>query len=567
MKKDYICVSIDGCDCSGKQQPISEPVLTPDGWKPIGSLKVGSQVIGSKGVPVNVIAIHPQIDKRVFSVHFKDGTKVRCGADHLWKVYTLKQRTRNYSHNKDNHFIKTTQELLIELETSRPKNSYGYKFAIPQYKPVIEGIKFRHAYALGYMLGNGCFSKSQLAISCNVNVKNKLKELLSENLGLPTNEGHTSENGIQLAYKWLELPEELSCYRNTGLSHEKDILQDWTTWDLESKKNLLSGLLDSDGSTTENSVYFCSTNINLIKLVQTLTRNIGQTAYQILQNDKREYYKSGACFNISLRFDYNPFKLRCWTPRTDRKYLPLITKIEQENYKEESICIELDSEDKLYTTTDYKLTHNSSAIVKIKKQLELDGYDVVIFKDFTENYPNKYYKSLITEIREFVLNTNNNYATLPKTINPLLFTVARLKMIEDIKRFINNRYNKNPLVIILDRYVHSTLAYQVSLGCDINLTEYLCYHACTLLKPNLSVLLDINYLTYIERINKRKSKFIDNTESQLIKEDIFDDIKMNFIVNFKNSYLKYADKHLIIDNNVFSDKNTDLIISQIKSIF
>jgi thymidylate kinase len=213
----------------------------------------------------------------------------------------------------------------------------------------------------------------------------------------------------------------------------------------------------------------------------------------------------------------------------------------------------------------------SIAIVKVKKQLELDGYEVVIFKDFSENYPDKNYKSFIAEIREFVLNPNSNYATLPKTINPLLFTVARLKMIEDIKRYINTRHKDviltlKPLVIILDRYVHSTLAYQVSLGCDIQLVEYLCHHACTLLKPNLSILLDIDYLTYIERINKRKSKFIDDTESQLIKEDIFNDIQMNFIANFESGYAKYADQHLIIDNNVFSDTNIDLIISKIKSV-
>lgn len=231
--------------------------------------------------------------------------------------------------------------------------------------------------------------------------------------------------------------------------------------------------------------------------------------------------------------------------------------------KKDYICVSVDGID---------ASGKSTAISKVKKQLELDGYEVVVFKDFYENYPNRNYKSFITEIREFVLNPNSGYAPLPKTINPLLLTVTRLKMIEDIKKYINIR-NSNvdivlkPLVIILDRYIHSTLAYQVSLGCNIQLTEYLCYHACTLLKPNLSILLDIDYLTYIERINKRRNKFIDETESQLIKADIFDDIKMNFIVNFKNGYIKYADQHLIIDNNIFNDGNTDLIVSQIKSIF
>lgn len=231
------------------------------------------------------------------------------------------------------------------------------------------------------------------------------------------------------------------------------------------------------------------------------------------------------------------------------------------------ICVSIDGCD---------VSGKSSAIIKIKNQLETDGYEVVVFKDFTDNsWHNERYttqESFITEIRNYVLNLEHTYSKLPNTVNPLLFTVVRLKMIEDIKKYINTRHKdvsiiKKPLVILLDRYVHSTLAYQVSLGCDINLTEYLCYHACTLLKPNLSILLDIDYLTYIERINKRKNKLIDDTESQLIKEDIFNDIKMNFTINFKNSYQKYADQHLIIDNSVFSNKNTDLIISQIKNIF
>src|SRR3990167_11501308 len=39
-------------DCGlGKLHPVTEPVLTPLGWRPIGNLAVGDEVIGSAGGP------------------------------------------------------------------------------------------------------------------------------------------------------------------------------------------------------------------------------------------------------------------------------------------------------------------------------------------------------------------------------------------------------------------------------------------------------------------------------------------------------------------------------------
>lgn len=228
------------------------------------------------------------------------------------------------------------------------------------------------------------------------------------------------------------------------------------------------------------------------------------------------------------------------------------------------ICVSIDGID---------TSGKSTAIIKIKKQLEIEGYDVVIFKDFTDNqldneqynYPNQ--ESFITEIRNYILNSEHKYKKLPNIVNPLLFTVARLKMIEDINTFIELRLKSKPLIIILDRYIYSTLAYQISLGCDVTLTEYLCSYSCKLLKPHLSVLLDINHNTYITRLYSRREKSKDDIELNLLKESIFNNIRNNFLLNFKNSYTKYADQHLIIDNNIFNDNNIDLIINEIKSIF
>src|SRR3982750_291073 len=44
----------------GRAQPVDTPVLTPDGWRPIGELHVGDLVVGSDGHPTPVLGVYPQ---------------------------------------------------------------------------------------------------------------------------------------------------------------------------------------------------------------------------------------------------------------------------------------------------------------------------------------------------------------------------------------------------------------------------------------------------------------------------------------------------------------------------
>ena len=44
----------------GRAQPLDAEVLTPDGLRPIGELRVGDLVIGSDGAPTPVLGVYPQ---------------------------------------------------------------------------------------------------------------------------------------------------------------------------------------------------------------------------------------------------------------------------------------------------------------------------------------------------------------------------------------------------------------------------------------------------------------------------------------------------------------------------
>ena len=79
----------------GRAQPLSTPVLTMNGFEPIGSLRVGDFVIGSNGLPTPVIGVYPQGRKEVFRVRTQDGASTLCCAEHLWHVHTPEDRRRS----------------------------------------------------------------------------------------------------------------------------------------------------------------------------------------------------------------------------------------------------------------------------------------------------------------------------------------------------------------------------------------------------------------------------------------------------------------------------------------
>lgn len=71
----------------GKGHPLTTRIATPDGFKPIGGLRAGDQVLGSAGTPVDVLRIHERGMLPVYRVETNDGGSVVCDGEHLWTVY------------------------------------------------------------------------------------------------------------------------------------------------------------------------------------------------------------------------------------------------------------------------------------------------------------------------------------------------------------------------------------------------------------------------------------------------------------------------------------------------
>ncbi len=74
-------------DCGvGKSIDFNTPTLTTDGWRPIGSLRVGDLVYARDGHAYPVTAVYPQGVRPLYRITFSDGATILADGEHLWVV-------------------------------------------------------------------------------------------------------------------------------------------------------------------------------------------------------------------------------------------------------------------------------------------------------------------------------------------------------------------------------------------------------------------------------------------------------------------------------------------------
>ncbi|GAA1273470.1 hypothetical protein GCM10009634_15630 [Saccharothrix xinjiangensis] len=71
---------------SGKAQPLDARVLTPTGFRLMGDLVAGDEVIAADGEVTVVTGVFPQGERDVYRVVLSDGTGVESDLEHLWAV-------------------------------------------------------------------------------------------------------------------------------------------------------------------------------------------------------------------------------------------------------------------------------------------------------------------------------------------------------------------------------------------------------------------------------------------------------------------------------------------------
>lgn len=363
-------IKVCGASFAGKAQPIDEPVLTIDGWVPIGSLKVGDKIIDSSGGEQFVIGVFPQGEKEIYDVSFFGGAKTRCCNEHLWETSTIRERSY------DESSVKSLSHIRSILK-------YGSRFN--HSVKLIEPVEFLNKdlaldpYLLGVLLGDGGITQS-VSIS-NIdeevwsNVEKSLNEQFPEEEWSITNHQNCTRNIVFKNQTSNPLKRRLEKMSLFGLhSHEKFIPKEYKFGSIAQRLALLQGLMDTDGfiSKVRSELVYYSTSERMVDDFMEIVRSLGglvskrkkQTHYL---NDERKRVNCKDCYSACF---YLPEGLDpCRVSRKLERYHPRqqhfssrIEKITPAG-RAECVCIKVSSLDSLYVTKDYILTHNSNCVL------------------------------------------------------------------------------------------------------------------------------------------------------------------------------------------------------------
>lgn len=354
----------------GKQQPVDTNVLTPSGYRQIGSLVVGSSVIGSDGKATQVLGIYPQGVQPSYRVTFSDHSSVEAGPEHLWTFWyrcggrrwdTLTLQTQQLLPN-----AVVTREIAGRPCSMRPDRT-------SLYLPMLSApVQFQSAsplpippYTLGLMLANGSLAHGHVSISTNTMDWEQVRQRIeseSVSIGAVQVYGGTTRAGlIGLTGPTRELGLNI-------LSGQKFIPSVYLRAAIPDRIELLHGLMDADGSISKerNRVTYHTTSTRLAVDVQTLVEQLGGIAsirpYDRTDEGKPLEYQVRIRVPAAIR----PFivdRKNCRF-RPSQRTLPVRTVVSVEYVRDvESVCIRVAAEDALYATEHAILTHNTASAI------------------------------------------------------------------------------------------------------------------------------------------------------------------------------------------------------------
>ena len=363
----------------GKALRNDQRVCTPYGWTPIGKLSVGDEVIGSNGLPCNVVGVYPQGVRSLYRVTLQDGSSVIADAQHRWTV-ARKQRnpglpeTRSWVWDK----IVTTEEML----RTGVRRGREHRYRLPTVSPVEFAPQDLpiDPYTLGVLIGDGGLTQSprlttmdrdmipHLVLGDGVEIHERDHVGLAQTYLFATKKGAPNP-----------LLDNIRALHLNCKSEHKFIPPPYLIGSVTQRFSLLQGLLDTDGYAGD-SISFSSSSHRLADDVCELVRSLGGTAsVRPKVTPRLVHYRVSICLPSSLG---NPFRIerkaREWKKSARFEPKRIVVDISPVD-SDEATCIRVDADDALFVTEDYIVTHNSHlAMVLIALLLEDDLIDMAV---------------------------------------------------------------------------------------------------------------------------------------------------------------------------------------------
>lgn len=338
---------------SRKAQPLDAKVLTPFGWAEMGSLHVGDEVIGKDGKPHEVLGISPRTDEEVFRVTFSSGATTECTGDHLWL------------HKRPGDAAPWALWTLNQLREKPLKHGTQWVRQIPYMKPVqfaFDDFALPiDPYALGMLLGDAGFSQGGIRYTTVDDELLHSLEVAADEVGMEVRQVAKTISYIVGGRRTKKSNPWINALRNLGLfgkrSDTKFVPDNYKLASVDNRLAMLQGLMDTDGYITNKGAAFTSSSSQLVRDVQYLARSLGGWA------SYREEKPRKISTNVGLPLRMNPFRLKRKAEQYRRRHHRLLSirSIEPVGMKMVQ-CIKVDSDDGLYVTDDFIVTHNTTSM-------------------------------------------------------------------------------------------------------------------------------------------------------------------------------------------------------------
>ncbi|MFD4410502.1 helicase-related protein [Streptomyces sp. NPDC058476] len=347
---------------SGKAQPLDSTVLTPAGFRRMGDLREGDEVVVPDGEIALIDGVFPQGERDVWRMVLSDGSSVECDDEHLWIV-----GTSGGWHRAQTPKTMTTREIRLDMF----KANGSPKWYVPAATPVDLGQDAGlplDPYLFGLLLGDGSFRHDLRLSTIDDEIRDAVASAVAPDCRLVPVTGSRCDYTIQLKERSggarnpvIQALRDLDLWATT--SHGKFIPEDFKNTSIKNRLALLQGLLDTDGTVHKDGlgISLCSASLRLAEDVAWLVRSLGGRA-RVLPK------KAAFHVSVALPAEYAPFRLSrkadrvCPRPK-DNTFRRGIRAVEYVGRKPVQ-CISVAHPSHAYVTDNFTVTHNTMVALR-----------------------------------------------------------------------------------------------------------------------------------------------------------------------------------------------------------
>lgn len=368
MAVDPIRIAVASGHGIGKAIHSWMMVDTPDGRRRWGDIKAGDLLWGTDGRPVRVVDVPFEGKAPCYRVSFDDGSSTIVSSGHLWTVRGRAQRRADRAGGATMQWVTMETIDILKAGVKRPNGAaLARQWEVPPY----EAVQYPEAdlpinpYVLGLLLGDGHMASATVVTSGE-----GIMEHVGD-VGVSVSMRFEPSNAFGFYVKGVLRDIEALGLSDT-LAPTKFIPDVYKYAGGEQRKELLRGLIDTDGEVNKNgTVGYSTASKQLADDIVWLARSLGCKAH-IQPTVKRPTYthkgekKEGRpSYRLTITYP-DSFGRVCYVKHKAERVKPVgrryLTRwIDSIEYvgEEECKCVSVDRLDGLFLANDFIVTHNS----------------------------------------------------------------------------------------------------------------------------------------------------------------------------------------------------------------